>query len=343
MNGTIITFFLLSNKENVIMRFEVISMLDYLNQALGLKAKISPWTDAAQLPLYLRNGKKYSLLRIDDVECLLIEVDENNFSLPSFRKQMDKLPAEPEYIVLCFRHLDSRRRKALIEAKTSFIVPDSQIYLPFLGIVLQERMKLVRSAPKKLSAAAQLILLHLLYEPAGWVSTKVDLARRLNISAMNVTRSIQELLALELVTVKKSGRCDYVSVADAGKSLYEKALPYMIDPVQKRLYVCKREEFDKLPLAGEYALATKSVLNEPTIECKAISRKEYKVLAGIEEVDPAWSSSRNYIQLELWKYDPSIFANYHCVDVVSLALSLRENKDERIEQAIEEMLEEYKW
>lgn len=318
-------------------------MLDYLNQTLGLNAKISPWTEADWFPLYLRSGKKYSLLHIGGMECVLIEADENNFSLPAFRKQMAKLPTELGHIVLCFKHLNSRQRKALIEAQMSFIVPNSQIYLPFLGIVLQERMKSVKPAPTKISPAAQLILLHFIYELTGWSARKVDLSKRLNLSAMNVTRAVQELEALELVTVERAGRSDHVSAIGNGKSLYQKALPYMIDPVQKRLYVHKRPEFAGLPLAGEYALATHSMLNEPRIECKAMSRKEYKGLEGIEEIDPAWSSSRDYIQLELWKYDPKPLVVYHGVDVISLTLSLQGSKDERVEQAVEEMMEGYRW
>ena len=318
-------------------------MLDYLNQTLGLSAEVTPWAEAEQFPLYLRNRKKYSLLHIEGVDCVLIEADENNFSLPAFRKQMPKLPHQSMPIILCFHHLDSRQRKSLIEARLPFIVPGSQIYLPFLGAVLQERVKTARPAPKKLSPAAQLILLHLIYGPAGEFARKVDLAKQLNISQMNVTRAVQELTALELVTVKKAGRCDLVSADEAGKALYEKALPYMIDPVQKRFHVRKDRDFTGLPLAGEYALATHSILNGPPIECRAISRKEYKGLEGIEEIDPAWSSRQDYIQLELWKYDPKPLARYSGVDVISLALSLRGNQDERVEQAVEEMMEGYTW
>ena len=318
-------------------------MLDYLNQTLGLEATITPWTEADQFPLYLRSGKKYFLLHIGGVECVLIEADEKNFSLPTFRKQMAKLSGQPKHIVLCFKHLESRQRKALIEAKIPFIVPNNQVYLPFLGVVLQERMKPVKAAPEKLSPAAQMILLYLIYGPDVQPIRKVDLAKRLELSAMNVTRAVQELEALELVAVEKTGRSDYVSAVDSGKSLYEKALPYMINPVQKRLHVQKADMFAELPMAGEYALATYSMLNEPQIECKAISRKKYKGLDGIEEIDPAWSSSLDYIQLELWKYDPQPLADDDTVDVISLTLSLRGNQDERVEQAVEEMMEGYKW
>lgn len=318
-------------------------MLDYLNQTLGLTATMTPWTEAEQLPLYLRSGKKYFLLQIGGMECFLVEADEKNFSLPTFRKQMAKLPGQPEHIVLCFKRLESRQRKALIEAQIPFIVPGSQIYLPFLGVVLQERMKLVKAAPEKLSPSAQLVLLYLIYEPTVQPVRKVDLARRLELSAMNVTRAVQELEALKLVTVEKAGRSDYVSAVDSGKTLYEKALPYMIDPVQKRVFVRDKVDFEVAPLAEESALAERSMLNPPVVPCRAISRKEYKQLAGIEEIDPAWSNSSDYIQLELWKYDPKVLADQAGVDVISLALSLRENSDERIEQAVEEMMEGHKW
>lgn len=318
-------------------------MLDYLNQTLGLEATMTPWSEAEKFPLYLRNGKKYFLLHIGGVECILIEADEKNFSLPAFRKQMAKLPSQPEHIVLCFKRLESRQRKALIEAQLSFIVPGSQVYLPFLGVVLQERMKSVKTAPERFSPAAQLILLYLIYEPNVQPIRKVDLAKRLELSAMNVTRAVQELETLDLATVEKSGRSDYVSAVDSGKALYEKALPYMIDPVQKRVYVQNKADFEGTPLAGESALAERSMLASPAAVCRAISRKEFKQLEGIEEIDPAWSNSRDYIRLELWKYDPQPLAVYHAVDVISLALSLRENTDERVEQAVEEMLEGYKW
>lgn len=318
-------------------------MLDYLNQTLGLEATLTPWAEESHLPLYLRNGRKYFLLHVGGVECLLIEADEKSFSLPSFRKQIAKLPCQPGHIVLCFKRLESRQRKALIEAQLPFIVPGSQVYLPFLGVVLQERMRSVKAAPEKLSPSAQLVLLHLIYEPTVQPVRKVDLARRLELSAMNVTRAVQELEALGLVSVEKAGRSDHVSAVDSGKALYEKALPYMIDPVQKRVFIRGKSDFEGAPLSGESALAERSMLNPPATRCRAISRKEYKQLSDAEEIDPAWSNSSDYIQLELWKYDPKVLADHAGVDVISLSLSLRENSDERMEQSVEEMMEGHKW
>ena len=44
-----------------------------------------------------------------------------------------------------------------------------------------------------------------------------------------------------------------------------------------------------------------------------------------------------------WKYDPKKFARNGMVDPVSLYMTFVDNMDERIEGALEELLEEYKW
>lgn len=51
----------------------------------------------------------------------------------------------------------------------------------------------------------------------------------------------------------------------------------------------------------------------------------------------------NLVKLELWKYDPKKFARNGMVDPVSLYMTFVDNMDERIEGALEELLEEYKW
>ena len=49
------------------------------------------------------------------------------------------------------------------------------------------------------------------------------------------------------------------------------------------------------------------------------------------------------VELQIWGYDPKIFTDKKIVDVASLYASLKEENDERIEQALEEVLREKKW
>lgn len=43
-------------------------------------------------------------------------------------------------------------------------------------------------------------------------------------------------------------------------------------------------------------------------------------------------------EVEIWKYDPQIFARNGIVDAISLAMSLKNEQDERIQNAVEELL-----
>ena len=321
-------------------------MLQYLNETLGLSATETAWAEAKMLPQYLRSGRQYSVLDIDHIKLLLIRMESKSFNLTAFRKQLIKLS---EYwsgeVVLCFEKLTAYQRKALVEQRISFVVSGSQLFLPCLGIVLQERTASGSKDVSRLSASSQYLLLYLLYKKESMLLNKAELANCLGVSAMNITRAVQELASLELVTVRKTGRSDYVAPAYMGKQLYEKAKPYLIDPVQRRVFVKLRDEWTNLPLSGESALAERTMLNMPVISCRAINRKEYKKLqdADMKPIDPAWYSGADYIELEVWKYDPNRFAAGGAVDIVSLAASFAGHKDERIAIAVDEMMEEYQW
>ena len=49
-------------------------------------------------------------------------------------------------------------------------------------------------------------------------------------------------------------------------------------------------------------------------------------------------SREDQAAVELWRYDPQKLSNGPCVDRLSLAITLQDDPDERIEAAIDEML-----
>ncbi len=321
-------------------------MLSYLNETLGLSAEERCWDAAEKLPHYLRSGRTYSILSIEHTELLLIRIEADRFHFAAFLKQQKKLR---EYwageVVLCFDKLTSYQRKSLIENRVSFIVPGSQVYLPCLGILLQERTAAARKNIVRFTPASQFLLLYFLYRRDGAPLTKVQLSKQLEISPMSVTRSVQELAQISLVHEEKAGRSDYVSSVCTGRELYERARPYLIDPVQKRIYVARTDNLMTLPLCGESALCERTMLNTPPVSSRAIGRKAYagQLEAELQRVDPAWSAESDYMELQVWKYDPVPYVEAGAVDVVSLAASFGTHQDERIEMAVDEMLEGYHW
>jgi hypothetical protein len=51
----------------------------------------------------------------------------------------------------------------------------------------------------------------------------------------------------------------------------------------------------------------------------------------------------NAIELEVWSYSPKLFGENGVVDRSSLFLSIREDNDERVQSALEVMMEQVEW
>ena len=67
--------------------------------------------------------------------------------------------------------------------------------------------------------------------------------------------------------------------------------------------------------------------------------EEWKRL-GIEELPASESAD---FELEIWRYDPELFAKNGVSDPFSLYLSLRADDDERVAAALEELMEKIAW
>jgi len=110
--------------------------------------------------------------------------------------------------------------------------------------------------------------------------------------------------------------------------------PFLINPVNKRIFIHIEEVKMNLLYSGETALSKLSMLNSPIVHCHAIESTKGKHLTGTKQL----IDSQNQVCVELWKYNPWILAKDTIVDPLSLALSFKDVVDERIEQAVEEII-----
>lgn len=319
-------------------------MLNYLRNTLGLTAQEYEWEDESKLPRYLRGRRSFSVLQIQGIKLLVIRVSEDSFSVQAFIKQQEKLSAYwQDEIVLCFDRLSSYQRKALIKQHLAFIVPNVQLYIPFLGMLLQEKkMPAPPVVQDHFSASAQYVFLFILYHAREFPMTKSELARRLSINVMTATRAVRDLEQIGLIRCKRNGRADDIIPSCSGKELYEKAKSYLINPVVKKVFIRKNGLPEDAPVAGLQALSSISMLSEPRIPIRALAKKMADHYP-LQQMDPDWETDTDYIELELWAYDPYGFAQNQHVDIASLCASLQNETDERVEEAIEESLEEYAW
>jgi len=78
-------------------------------------------------------------------------------------------------------------------------------------------------------------------------------------------------------------------------------------------------------------------------EKTAFFSKEWKRVQNLNGLILLPMAEPDACQLEIWSYSPAIFAEKGVADRFSLYLSLKKNDDERVELALEEMMEQVRW
>ena len=319
-------------------------MKKYLAEIFGLNVKIENWDGKSKLPLYLRNKREYFVLSMGNVQSVLMKNNSDNFNVSSFEKEMQEIGKYAEMsVILWLDAVSTYQRNALVKNRIPFIIPNSQIFVPELGMSLKEFCAGKREKVEKISATTQFLLLYFIYQKKHEEKSQSEIAEYLNMSAMNVSRAVQELQELGLLESRKEGTSKVIKSVATGKELYQLSSGYLQSPVQKKIYVSLKYFDMDLPFAGETALAKKSMLNYPKCTVFAMDKKLVKDIPKEAIVEPKFMKDNDYVEIELWKYNPSVYISEEMVDVVSLVQSLKDVKDERVEMQIEEIMEEYKW
>lgn len=311
----------------------------YLDDTLGLRARLGEL--GRKLPAYLRKGCEHFILLVEDRSFVAAVFDAGSFSLSAYKKQrreLEKLAGLPAIAVL--PSVTSYQRRALVSEGISFIVPGSQLFVPALGAVFTERRAAVPlPAPaQELSPAAQLVLLDLIYQGDDAPQLQMTIADRLGFGAMKTSRGVRQLEAVGLVDVTKCGRANMVQPRFSGKALWEAAQPFLKNPAGREVYVHKGKAPSCLMVAGETAVGRHSDLAGGSVPTYAAPSS---ALRGLETLDPSWlESPSDAIRLQGWAYDPALLGRRGAADPLSVALTLRDVEDERLQAAVAQMLEE---
>ena len=316
-----------------------------LQKLFGIQVQETVVSAPGGLPFYMVNGRGFHRLQIGEVSFLIVSLpDEERFGVIALEKQlvqyMDSIGIPVAYM---FSAVNKKQRDALIERQIPFICLPYQFYLPFLGIALSNEFpNLKRANAERMSPSAQVLYLYFLYQARELPVIKKEAAEDLQMTRMSVTRASEQLLAMGLITQDAHGKEQQMKATAVGRDYYELGKPYLINPVQRIITTKQSAEIELLPLSGESALSVHSMLNEPKIIVKAID-KSSNLLKTLPVIDERWEPDKQLVQIECWKYNPSLFAAEGSVDPVSLAVSLKDHPDERVQGELEEYLEGLKW
>ena len=305
-------------------------MIDHI---FGLSIKYEPWDNKSILPLYIVNSYQFYAAYIENIRCIVIKPIEELPTLPSLKKQIQKIRVIDDVpIVLYSKTISFYRRKSLLENHIPFMT-DKQVFLPFIGTLLVDE-KGIEKTKDKFVYSTQLLFLAYMYnhEKKVYVS---DLSKNLPFSAMTLSRAVKQLEMTDLFLVYKDGVNKVIESKYSYKELFERIQHHLLTPVRQVGYMDQSLITNYMVLAGEIALSEMTMLNPSRLRTYAVYEKDFDKTQLIDElIDPEVQ-----VKVEIWAYDPQLFTHTNIADTLSIVLSLKENKDERIEEVLEEILE----
>lgn len=304
-----------------------------------------------RLPFYITQGKAFCEAQVQEFHFLLVSfIDKSEMNRESLKKMLAQVEASVHKpVAFAFDTLSDFQRRNLIEANIPFVAASSVFYLPFLGIAYRKRKYTASQKPlekenlPKLTAAAQAFFLFMMYNVKDAPISKSEAARMNGLTPMSVSRYCRELLDRGLIQETRERNTMQISCSAMGRALFDKALPYLISPVKKELLYLPSKAFDKMPKSGESALAQRSLLAQPKANVVACGPHA----APIGEKDIAKENRGflpdNFVQLQVWKYDPQPLMQNNRIDTVSLYMSLKDSPNERVQACLKEMLDKEQW
>jgi len=325
------------------------AFIRYFTKATGHEPDVvvASAPQVAKLPLYLRSY--YDLYRatiFGRLMWLALQKERAEVSTPAeYAAHWEKLQGVlGEDVVLVLPVIPAYTRHQLLRRHVPFVVPDRQMFLPTLLVDLRERFpRHSRPAPRQLSAPAQVVLLrHLLGRDVEGLALG-ELARELGYSAMTLSNVRQELEAAKLCQTIREKRRMRLTFPMPRKELWTHAGPLLQDPVKDRHWVRLARPAEDWLRAGLTALAELTLIADDAVPTYAAKDTECsaQIKHGHIVVRPGPEGAQ--ARMEAWRYDPRVLADSKTVDRLSLVLSLRDTDDERIAQALGQLVKEMSW
>jgi hypothetical protein len=332
--------------------------LGYLQETLGIQAIASPLAKSYldRLPMYINETYKLYQTDLFNTEIILAEMkNEDELSIQQTEKQVHQIKnLLHQKVVVVLENIQAYNRKRLIEKGINFIVPGKQLYMPDLLIDLRESFVHPKTRQKNetlLPSAQFLLIYHIIHRYQNWKLEEhpfKEIAQKLGYTPMSITNAIDNLKYNELVEVQGEKE-KFIRFRNDRHELWNIAFQQnlLVNPVIKTVYVDEKPKDFFLLRCNASALPEYTDLNPSRQEYFAI---EKTVFYGLQKSN-ALVNPNDYegkYALEVWKYNPLTLVDElpndrTVVDPLSLYLSVKDSRDERIEMALDQILEKFIW
>ena len=317
---------------------------EYLREYIDDAITFEDWNGDAKkrLSLYLCGAFDFYLVTLLGEKLLFVKPTDT-FTPEQLKKWSNAISEKSNMpVVLVFDSISPYATKKLLMDHVGFVVVGKQISLPFLATYIKNERRVPKKEIRKFSPVTQMIFLYALYSDEAEFTLK-KIADELDISDMSATRGMRELTQLGMFDMSIGGVTGRKKVfkRKAKKDFYLIGRDYLESPVTGTVYVKSMPGERILPKADLCALAEQTMLNPPEQMCYALPAKDKGILAGYE-LTKEQAVDEKLPMIQLTKYDVGIFFRNEYEDPVSLILGLSE-RDERIEMAVDELMEGIDW
>jgi hypothetical protein len=302
----------------------------------GQRILLKELSNQDQKGLWLELIANFNMMQFEfngQVMLLLVSKGKLDYTNVQRRKISERIESVKHIpAVFYFDNLLTYERDRLVEQGVYFVVADKFAFVPTLIV---NRLSTKSKIKELFYPSTQYILLyHLQIESLDGLSLK-ELEDKVPYKYKTIAKSIKQLEALGLVRLEGSRNKKLVFEL-SWKELWNKASTNIIDPIKSIEYTS--DVFPEGVIGGISALSHYSMLAPEDVPTRVLTAewvREHK--SSIPELHSYEDTQR----IETWKYPPLGTSCY--VDKLSLYLTLKDDKDPRVEKEIEIMMNEIKW
>lgn len=246
-------------------------------------------------------------------------------------------------VIILYDYLSLKDRNFLIDNRIDFVVPNSQIFILRLGVLLNDRInqnKILNN--EKFTPLTQQIFAYIFKNGyKGRVIKVKDIEEHLSLVKMSLKRGLDILEYHKIIDIHKAHGNSYISLPMKRLDMLDKATPLLINPVLRSYFIFSKDlkkEWEVNLYSSDCALARLTMLGFGEIDTFAISKiQDEKIMHKLKN-DKYYD---DMIEVQVYKYNPYILSENNCIDFISMYASLITSNDQRILSQLEALKENF--
>lgn len=318
--------------------------ISYLKEIFGDQIYTSEYRFLHELPMYLTDKYELLTLKLEHYSRRYILVkpkEQMEIRIEMLKKQMQQIEKYTEcFPIFVFETLRLSQRNALIRSTIPFIVPFYQMFIPDVVLNITEKEVREKRYSNTFTTSTQLLFAYLFLKDVPVINAH-QLQEKTLLSVATINRSLTELVDRGLLKIEGNGtRKKYIMIPR--KEYWEKGKEFLFNPVAKTRYVKTNFSQHEMLMSNEMALARLSAtLNPSRVWSYATNQDVFSKVPKEQILNEYDLFDYDYFEIEIFKYNPYVLAKERrYIDLVSLYAQFKDNTDERIQMALEELLEE---